>query len=159
MCSVNSSCYKYTCVWMQVFFSFDTHCRSHQKMWLHIRRRLVVPGNVRRSSRMSHRVWQLKHYLVDYKWWILLKPEYCLLKAVAGKEMGKRTFQKLSHYMRRRAMSHNVRQLPREIGGESHQRGVCLCSLIHVCMCVCVCVCVCMCVWLVWIQITSQTNK
>ena len=69
--------------------SFDTHCRSHQKMWLHIRRRLVVPGNMRRSSRMSHRVWQLWHYLVDYKWWILLKPEqqsYTLSTEGSGRE-------------------------------------------------------------------------
>ena len=33
----------------------------------------------------------------------------CLLKAVTGKEIGKRTFQKLPCHMRRRAMSHNVR--------------------------------------------------
>ena len=35
--------------------------------------------------------------------------------AYAGKEMGKRTFQKLPSHMRRRAMSHNVRQLPRRL--------------------------------------------
>ena len=39
----------------------------------------------------------------------------CLLKAVVGKEMGKRTFQKLPRHMRRRAMSDNVRQLPRRL--------------------------------------------
>ena len=38
----------------------------------------------------------------------------CLLKAVTGK-VGKRTFQKLPRHMRQRAMSHNVRQLPRRL--------------------------------------------
>ena len=39
----------------------------------------------------------------------------CMLKAVRGKQGAKRTFQKLPRHMRRRAMSHNVKRLPRRL--------------------------------------------
>ena len=72
-------------------------------------------------------------------WWILLKPEQqsssvYWSKAVAGKEIGKRTFQKLLHHM---SMSHNVRRLPRRLREKAAK---------EVCVCVCVCVYVCVCV-------------
>ena len=81
---------------------------------------------MRISSRISHPVWQLRHYLVDYKWMDFAEVRatelQCLLKAVAGKEMGKRTFQKLPCHMR-------------------HTKDIFVC--VHSFMCVCVCVSVC----------------
>ena len=38
-----------------------------------------------------------------------------LQKALANKEGGKRVFQKLPRHMRRRAMSHNPKRLPRRL--------------------------------------------
>ena len=38
-----------------------------------------------------------------------------LLTAVKKKEVGKRTFQRLPRHMRRRAMSHNLKRLPRRV--------------------------------------------
>ena len=55
----------------------------------------------------------------------------CLLKAVTGKEMGKRTFQKLPRHMRRRAMSHNIRRLPRRLR-EKAAKEVCGCGWVCV---------------------------
>lgn len=38
-----------------------------------------------------------------------------MVKAVRSKMGGKRTFQQLPRHMRRRAMSHNVKRLPRRL--------------------------------------------
>ena len=117
----------HTCVWTQVC-SFGPYCRSHQKMILY-----------RRSSRMSHRVWQLGHYT----WWIT-SGGFCWSQSNrapvstdgSGRE-GDGKENKLSHYIRRRVMNHNVRQLPRRLR-EKAAKEVCLCSSIRVCVCVCV---------------------
>ena len=66
---------------------------------------------------------------MDYKWWILLKPE---LQSWEGD--GKENISEASHEVESNESQCSV--TAEEIEGEGCQRGVCLC----VCVCVCVCV-------------------
>ena len=96
-----------------------------------------VLSNVRRSSRLSHPVWQLRHYLVDYKWWILLKPEQQSSSVYWRQWQGRR-------WEREHFRSFYVRRLPRRLRKKAAKE-VCVHVAMCSCMCVCVCVCVCMC--------------
>ena len=62
------NCCKCTCVWRKVFVPSALNAEA-------TRRRLVVPSNMRRSSRMSHQVWLLRRYLVGLQMVDFVKPE------------------------------------------------------------------------------------
>ena len=105
------NCYKHTCMNTSLC-SFGSQCISYQKMQLH--RRQSAKRCEKKLKNEPSSVTASWDTVVDFTETRATELQ-CLLKAVTGKEMGKRTFQKLSRHMRWRAMSHNVRQLPRRL--------------------------------------------
>ena len=49
----------------------------------------------------------------------------CMVKALRSKGGSKRTFQQLPRHMRRRAMSHNVKRLPRRLRSQAAREVSC----------------------------------
>ena len=58
----------------------------------------------------------------------------CMVKALRSKGGSKRTFQQLPRHMRRRAMSHNVKRLPRRLRSQAAREVICLMYFSLACM-------------------------
>jgi hypothetical protein len=57
-----------------------------------------------------------------------------MVKALRSKGGSKRTFQQLPRHMRRRAMSHNVKRLPRRLRSQAEREVICRTYFPSACM-------------------------